>query len=132
MLSASFIYGVDNVTDTKSIDLSLFNNSKVEYTNEQLDAITSTLDSVIVEDSTLKEITRKFKNRRLKAILFTLLTGPLGGHRIYLGTHQRTPVIYSLTLGGFGILPLIDLVHIIFTKDLTIYDNKPQIIMWGD
>ncbi|OIP01644.1 MAG: hypothetical protein COX70_09065 [Flavobacteriales bacterium CG_4_10_14_0_2_um_filter_32_8] len=74
-------------------------------------------------------VTVKFK--RGKAILFTVFTGFLGGHRIYLGTHQRTPIIYSVTLGGLGILPLIDLIQIIFTKDLSKFEYRPQIIMWG-
>ncbi|MCW8898664.1 MAG: TM2 domain-containing protein [Flavobacteriales bacterium] len=72
------------------------------------------------------------KFKRGKAILFTIFTGILGGHRIYMGTHQRTPIIYSVTFGGFGILPLIDLVHLIFTKDISVYENKTQIIMWRD
>lgn len=71
------------------------------------------------------------KFKKGKAILFTVFTGFLGGHRIYLGTHQRTPVLYSITLGGLGILPLIDLVNIIFTKDLSKFEDIPQIIMWG-
>lgn len=70
------------------------------------------------------------KFKRGKAILFTIFTGILGGHRIYMGTHQRTPIIYSVTFGGFGILPLIDLAHLIFTKDISVYENKTQIIMW--
>lgn len=74
-------------------------------------------------------VTVKFQ--RGKAILFTVFTGFLGGHRIYLGTHQRTPIIYSVTLGGLGILPLIDLIQIIFTKDLSKFEYRPQIIMWG-
>ena len=71
------------------------------------------------------------KFKRGKAILFTVFTGLFGGHRIYFGTHHRTPIIYSVTLGGLGILPLVDLVNIIFTKDLSKFDNKTQIIMWG-
>ena len=74
----------------------------------------------------------KVKFKRGKAILFTVFTGFLGGHRIYFGTHHRTPIIYSITLGGLGILPLVDLINIIFTKDLSKFDNKTQIIMWGD
>lgn len=70
------------------------------------------------------------KFKRGKAIIFTIFTGILGGHRIYMGTHQRTPIIYSVTFGGFGILPLIDLAHLIFTKDISVYENKTQIIMW--
>jgi len=71
------------------------------------------------------------KFKRGKAIAFTILTGFLGGHRIYFGTHHRTPIIYSITFGGLGLLPLIDLAHIIFTKDLSRYEHKSQIIMWG-
>jgi hypothetical protein len=81
-----------------------------------------------INDST--EVVR-VKFRRGKAILFTIFTGFLGGHRIYFGTHHRTPIIYSLTFGGLGILPLIDLIHIIFTKDLEKFQDKSQIIMWG-
>lgn len=72
------------------------------------------------------------KFKRGKAILFTVLTGFLGGHRIYMGTHQRTPIIYSVTFGGFGILPIVDLLHLIFKKDISVYENKSQIIMWRD
>ena len=72
------------------------------------------------------------KFKRGKAILFTVFTGLFGGHRIYFGTHHRTPIIYSITLGGLGILPFVDLVNIIFTKDLSKFDNKTQIIMWGN
>lgn len=51
------------------------------------------------------------------AIITTLLTGLVGGHRIYLGTSPIVPIVYTITLGGgLGILPLIDLFHIIFTK----------------
>ena len=75
--------------------------------------------------------TRVVKFKRGKAIVFTLFTGFLGGHRIYFGTHHRTPIIYSITFGGLGILPLIDLAHIIFTKDLSRFEHKSQIIMWG-
>ncbi len=79
-------------------------------------------------DSTL---TTTVKFKRGKAILFTVFTGFLGGHRIYFGTHQRTPILYSITLGGLGVLPIIDLVNIIFTKELSKFENVPQIIMWG-
>ena len=72
------------------------------------------------------------KFKRGKAILFTVFTGLFGGHRVYFGTHHRTPIIYSITLGGLGILPLVDLINIIFTKDLSKFDNKTQIIMWGN
>lgn len=98
-------------------------------------------DTLLTENVTLSSIQenefffvddpqKEVKFKRGKVIMLTILTGFLGGHRIYLGTHQRTPIIYAVTFGGFGILPLIDLIHIIFTKDISIYENKSQIMMW--
>jgi len=95
----------------------------------------STLDGEIFTTTELEmEVldNGEVKFKRGKAILFTIFTGILGGHRIYMGTHQRTPIIYSVTFGGFGILPLIDLVHLIFKKDISVYENKTQIIMWSN
>ena len=60
-----------------------------------------------------------------------ILTGPLGGHRIYMGTKPWVPVIYAVTLGGgMGFLPVADLFVILFTKDLDRYCDNPQVIMW--
>ena len=65
------------------------------------------------------------------ALLILLLTGPLGGHRIYLGTSMYVPMAYTLTIGGgFGVLPLIDAFVIIFTDDLSKYINNDKVIMW--
>ncbi len=89
-------------------------------------------DSTIITTQEEQQEVKKVKFKRGKAIIFTVLTGFLGGHRIYLGTHHRTPIIYSVTLGGLGILPVVDLINNIFTKDINKFDNKTQIIMWAD
>ncbi|MFO7878427.1 MAG: NINE protein [Bacteroidota bacterium] len=71
------------------------------------------------------------KRSKLIAIAADILTGPLGGHRIYLGTEPWVPVVYALTLGGgMGFLPLADLFVIIFTPDLNRYTDNSQFIMW--
>lgn len=88
------------------------------------------ISSEILNNNTLSGVNEKVKFKRAKVIVLTIFTGFLGGHRIYLGTHQRTPIIYAVTLGGFGILPLIDLVNLILKKDISIYENKSQIMMW--
>lgn len=115
-----------------SLNLRADNNLKLsEY---QLTVLVE-LDKSIEEGTLIIDVTsesRPVKFKRGKAILFTVFTGLFGGHRIYFGTHHRTPIIYSVTLGGLGILPLVDLIHIIFTKDLNKFDNKTQIIMWGN
>ncbi|WP_306641649.1 TM2 domain-containing protein [Sanyastnella coralliicola] len=73
------------------------------------------------------------ENPRLIAIALTILLGPFGAHRIYLGTSDKVPVIYALTIGGgLGVIPLIDLFHLIFAKDIGRFINNPKVIMWGD
>lgn len=110
-------------------------DDNLELTSTELIVLTG-LDSLsesneIIFDEAY-EVNEPVKFKRGKAILFTVFTGLFGGHRIYFGTHHRTPIIYSITLGGLGILPLVDLINIIFTKDLSKFDNKTQIIMWGN
>ena len=65
------------------------------------------------------------------AILMAVLTGPLGGHRIYLGTTPFIPIIYAITLGGgMGLLPLVDIIAILITTDLKSFENNDDIFMW--
>lgn len=52
----------------------------------------------------------------------------LGRTRLYLGTDAKVPVIYGLTFGGFGVLVLIDLGHILFTNDLHAYLANGQVL----
>ena len=71
------------------------------------------------------------ENERLVALALTVALGPFGGHRLYLGTGPKVPIIYTLTLGGgFGVLPVIDLFHILLKKDLEPYRNNRNIFMW--
>lgn len=70
------------------------------------------------------------KPHKFTAILLALLTGPLGGHRIYLGTSTRVPLIYTATLGGFGTLVVTDIIAIIFSKDLSKFQNNNRIFLW--
>ena len=64
------------------------------------------------------------------AIGLAITLGPFGVHRLYLGTDAKIPVIYSITLGAFGILPLTDIIAILTTKDIEQYLDNQQIIMW--
>ena len=51
--------------------------------------------------------------------------------RAYLGTTPKVAVIYGVTFGGFGILALIDLGHLLFTKDLDRFRNNDRVFMWN-
>jgi TM2 domain-containing membrane protein YozV len=69
--------------------------------------------------------------QRLVAAGLALTLGTFGAHRLYLGTDAKVPIIYGLTFGGFGVLALIDLGQILFTKDLGSFRNNKQVYMWG-
>ena len=74
----------------------------------------------------------KPKHRKLKVVLVTILLGHFGVHRIYLGTSTNVPVVYSATLGGgLGILPLLDLIAILSTKNLEEFENNNKVFMWS-
>jgi TM2 domain-containing membrane protein YozV len=71
------------------------------------------------------------KHKKLKAVLLGIFLGHFGVHRIYLGTKANVPVAYSLTLGGgFGLLPLIDVIALLTTPDISRYENNNKLIMW--
>ena len=69
---------------------------------------------------------------RLVAAALAVTLGPFGAHRLYLGTNAKVPLFYGLTFGGFGVLVLIDLGHILFTKDLAPYEHNTQVLMWAE
>ena len=72
------------------------------------------------------------ENPRVVAAVTTLLLGPFGAHRIYLGTSAKVPVFYTVTLGGgLGVLPIIDLLCILTVKEISRYYNNENIFMWA-
>ncbi len=71
------------------------------------------------------------ENPRVVAAVLAVTLGMLGVHRLYLGTKPWVPLAYLLTFGGgFFVLPLIDLVAILTTRDLDAFRNNPGIFMW--
>jgi TM2 domain-containing membrane protein YozV len=67
------------------------------------------------------------------ALAFPIPGGILGLHRIYLGTKPYVPLIYVITLGGgFLILPLVDFCVLLLNKDISRFENCPQLFMWID
>lgn len=71
------------------------------------------------------------ENKKITAAVLTLTLGMLGVHRIYLGTAPYIPAVYLFTFGGgFFILPIIDLVMILSTKDIGKFENNNKLLMW--
>ncbi|MFM2316676.1 MAG: hypothetical protein RLZZ155_1008 [Bacteroidota bacterium] len=74
---------------------------------------------------------RTFENQRAVAIGLDVSLGLFGVHRMYLGTDLRVPVIYTTTIGGGGVLWLVDLGLLIAVKDLTPFKDNPNVFMWN-
>ncbi|MBL4623688.1 MAG: TM2 domain-containing protein [Flavobacteriales bacterium] len=85
-------------------------------------------DSSIISTGALDKKT--IRRKKAIAIGLAITLGPFGVHRLYLGSDAKIPVIYSVTLGAFGILPLTDIIAILTTRDIGQYLNNKQIIMW--
>ncbi len=76
-------------------------------------------------------VKKKYFKKRITAAILTVTLGPLGAHRLYLGTQPQVPAMYLTTIGGgVGLIPLIDLIAILTTKDLSIYENNKKVLMW--
>ena len=92
-------------------------------------------DSIHTKSDQINETKDKLKRR--KKIFATLLAFPvpfgiIGLHRIYLGTKPYVPLVYIATLGGAaGIVPFIDFIVLLLEKDISKYENNPNIIMWA-
>lgn len=76
-------------------------------------------------------MSREQEPERLVAAVLAVTLGPFGAHRLYFGTGAKVPIIYGLTFGGFGVLVVIDLAHILFTKDLAQYKRNSNVFMWA-
>jgi hypothetical protein len=68
---------------------------------------------------------------RRVSILLNISLGFFGVHRMYLGTDPKVPVFYTLSMGGGGLLWLVDLGILIAHKDVTPYMNNPRMFMWA-
>jgi TM2 domain-containing membrane protein YozV len=95
---------------------------------EEIDDHTYALKSLAIGNDTIsiKE------NPRLVAIALNVLLGPLGVHRLYLGTDVKIPVLYTLTFGGGGVVWVIDLGFLIFSKDISRFKNNTRFFMWTE
>jgi TM2 domain-containing membrane protein YozV len=74
---------------------------------------------------------RTFDNQRAVAIGLDVSLGLFGVHRMYLGTDLKVPVLYTTTIGGGGVLWLIDLGLLVAVKDLTPFKDNPNVFMWN-
>ena len=70
------------------------------------------------------------ESKRFMAAFLCLTLGPFGMHRLYLGASPQVAAAYSVTLGAIGIVPVVDLLLITFSKDISKFKNNGKVIMW--
>ncbi len=125
LITAGKVYAMPAVSISYQQFKIIENEIEILNLNEDLENL------VELESPNFTNIKYEVKNKKLKAILLGITLGHFGVHRIYLGTDAIVPVAYSITLGGgFGILPLVDVITLIATKDISKYENNDKIIMW--
>jgi len=89
-------------------------------------------DQLQYTDTIAKDSIHRKKHRLIAAVLAFPVIGIFGFHRMYLGTSTKVPVVYIVTAGGvFGVLPFIDFVLILLSKDIhKTYTHNRNIFMW--
>jgi len=147
LISCFFCFG-SNLFGTHSIELKedFFLNQTQIISDESFSCSLNESDNfLIIEDSIIVQDSAKaakdklvLKLKRRKKIIASILAFPfpfgiIGLHRLYLGCKPYVPLAYIALLGGeLGIIPFIDFVVLITTKDVKKFQDNPNLIMWSD
>jgi TM2 domain-containing membrane protein YozV len=92
----------------------------------------SAVNAEVFLKRTFPRMSEDKRKRVISAMLaFPFPFGFMGAHRVMLGCKPWIPVVYVATFGGcFGLLPLIDFIAIVGSKDIEQYENNPHVFMW--
>lgn len=119
----------EGATASSAVSISYHQFQQVELAIQQLDdaEVLQLYDQLNIPIDSVSPV----KHKKLKSVLLGIFLGHFGVHRIYLGTTANVPIAYSLTLGGgFGLLPLVDVIALIATPDISVYEHSSKLIMW--
>jgi TM2 domain-containing membrane protein YozV len=99
--------------------------------NNEIDSID--INQIVTDDKVSKDKLKKRKKIIATLLAFPLPCGIIGLHRVYLGTKPYVPLVYIATFGGAaGIVPFIDFIVLLLEKDISKYENNPNVIMWAN
>lgn len=94
--------------------------------------IISILFFLVLEKGASQDTSFTYNNVKINkglALAFLVIGGPIGLHRVYLGTSPQIPLIYGMTIGGGGLLLIWDAYKIIFSKNLYNLRNRTTVLM---
>lgn len=133
VLFISFCLLIPFAKAKETMIVSNFKNTEIIVLNDQQTQFAIRELNNSPNKRTFRFLKRLKKNPKLVAavLAFPLPFGFTGLHRIYLGTKPYVPLVYMGTLGGcFGVLPFVDFIKILSTKDIEQLRNEPKVIMW--
>ncbi|HET6993147.1 MAG TPA: TM2 domain-containing protein [Bacteroidia bacterium] len=131
-----FFLSLFSIHKSSAINFPVAKGKQISLSDLKMDsAQLSFIVNQLEKDSSSTGIKRgKKENTKLIAAIlaFPVPFGFLGLHRIYLGTDPWVPVVYTATLGGGMLLPLMDFIAIIAANDeeLKQMENNPKMFMW--
>ncbi|MFT5184649.1 MAG: TM2 domain-containing membrane protein YozV [Flavobacteriales bacterium] len=124
LLTLLVLFSLSALRANQPVSLTLIELHSYAQQDAQLDKVLL----ISIQDT----LGQRRENPRWVAAMLTVGLGLFGVHRMYLGTDMKVPIIYVLTLGGgLGVLPMIDLLTILFTKDLEQFMNNDKVFMWA-
>jgi hypothetical protein len=107
---------------------------EITESDDDLNALLFTSDFSLSDrkEDSLKSLSNTVTKSKGVAITLAITLGVFGVHRLYLGTSNKVPIIYTLTLGGgFGALMVSDIIAIIATPDINTFSPSDKVFMWA-
>jgi TM2 domain-containing membrane protein YozV len=124
-----------NATDVRY----LVNDNKVDelFANAQEITIADSHMMNLFNQTGITKVSEGSPNPAVATILSMpwLGVGLFGIHRLYLGTETGTFLAYLFTLGGCGVISLVDFVVLVvglINEDVSAYIDNPKFIMWAN
>jgi TM2 domain-containing membrane protein YozV len=135
--STSFAASSEYVVDDTAIEATINNGTAVASLTPSTQAsagVSASMLSMSGENTTQGPVFASDKSA-MTAMILAFFLGSLGIHRFYMGTATLTGVGYILTLGGCGIVSLVDwvvlLIAAIDNKSISDYIDNPKFFMWS-
>ncbi len=133
--SSSFASTSEYVVDDVAIEATINNGIAVNSLMPAAEANANMATMMAAGTNTTNNPVFASDKSAMTAMILAFFLGGLGIHRFYMGTATLTGVGYILTLGGCGVVALVDwvvlLIAAIDNKSISDYIDNPKFFMWS-
>lgn len=130
----SFASTSEYTIDDAIVETTLNSGVQVASILPSMEGVTASKNVLFALENSLPTTTVSSKDPTV-AFILAFFVGFLGIHRFYMGTATLTGVGYILTLGGCGIVALVDwvvlLIALIDKGGISKYEDNPKFFMWS-